>query len=61
MKLVYMIDVKQKNQIIYVINSCHKSLLNGRMPMQAQVNKLQLYPKVKEIEQLCPIETMPIM
>ena len=44
----------------WICRSCHKSILENKMPMQAKKNKIWLCPKFNEFESLCPIELMLI-
>ena len=44
----------------WICQSCHNFLSKGKMPPQAQANNLELCPKVKELDDLCPIELMLI-
>ena len=44
----------------YICKSCHKSLLKGKMPMQAQANNLQLNPIVDKLKDLTDLETILI-
>ena len=45
---------------LWICNSCDKSLKNKKMPPKAYANNLELNPKYKELEDLCPIELMLI-
>ena len=40
----------------WICNSCHKTLLKRKMPVQAQANDLKLCPKIKELDILCRLE-----
>ena len=44
----------------WICKSCHNSMLKNKMPMQAQVNNLELCPIFSELDGLCPIELMLI-
>ena len=44
----------------WISKSCHNSVLKNKMPMQAQVNNIELCPTFSELEWLCPIELMLI-
>ena len=39
-----------------ICKSCHNSMSKNKMPMQAQVNNLELCPSFCELDRLCPIE-----
>ena len=44
----------------WICKSCHNSMSKNKMPMQAQVNNLELCPTFSELDRLCPIELMLI-
>mgnify|MGYP002808138608 FL=1 len=44
----------------WICKGCHRSMLNNKLPMQAQVNNLYLCDKIEELETLCAIELMLI-
>ena len=44
----------------WICNTCHQSLLKKKMPVQAQANNLKLCPRIKELDDLCPLELMLI-
>ena len=44
----------------WIYKSCHNSMSKNRIPMQVQVNNLELCPKFSELDRLCPIELMLI-
>ena len=48
------------NQIGY-LKSCHSAILKNRMPMQAQVNLMELCPKFCDLDMLCLIDLMLIL
>ena len=49
-----------KGKYEWICKSCHNYLIKGKMSPQAQANNLELCPKLKELEDLCPIELMLI-
>ena len=44
----------------WICKSYPKSMLKNKMPMQAQLKKMELCPKFAELDRLCPIELMLI-
>ena len=42
----------------WICKSCHNSMLKNKVPMQAQVNNLELWLTFSELDRLCPIELM---
>ena len=40
----------------WICKSCHNSMSKNRMPMQVQLNKMELCPKFTELGKLCLIE-----
>ena len=44
----------------YICKNCDNSMSKNKMPMQAQVNSLELCPTFSELDRLCPIEVMLI-
>ena len=49
-----------KGKYEWICKSCHNYLTKRKMPPQAQANNLELCPKLKELQDLCPIELMLI-
>ena len=43
----------------WICKSCHNSIKN-KIPMQAQLNNMELCPKFSELDRLCPIELILI-
>ena len=44
----------------WICKSCHNFMLKNKMPMQAQVNNLELCPTFSDLDRLCLIELMLI-
>ena len=44
----------------WICKKCHNSMLKYKMPMQGQLNKMELCPKVSQLDRLCQIEFMLI-
>ena len=44
----------------WICKSCYNSLSKNKMPMQVQINNLELCPKFNELDRLCSIESMLI-
>ena len=44
----------------WICKSCHNSMSKNEMPVQAQVNNLELCTTFSELDRLCPIELMLI-
>ena len=44
----------------WICKSCHNSMSKNKMPMQAQINNMELYLKFSESNRLCPVELMLI-
>ena len=44
----------------WICKSCHDSISKNKIPMQAQVNNLELCPTFSKLDRLCPIELMLI-
>ena len=42
----------------WVCKSCHNSMSKKKMPMQTQVNNMELSPKFSELNKLCPSQLM---
>ena len=44
----------------WICKSCYNSMLENKMPIQTQLNNMELSPKFNELDRLCPIELMLI-
>ena len=42
----------------WICKSCHNCILKNKMSMQVQINTLELCPKFRELDRLCPTELM---
>lgn len=42
----------------WICKSCYSTTLKNKMPMQAQVNSMELCPKFTALKMPCPIELM---
>ena len=63
MELKYQIDVYNESttgKSGWICKSCHNSMSKNKWPMQAQVNNIELCPKLNELNRLCAIELMLI-
>ena len=50
--------IKEIPYKVWICMTCKTALLKRKMPMQAQENNLELFPKLDELGCLCAIELM---
>ena len=60
-KLKYQTDIYNQCSTIksdWICKSCHSSMLKNKMPIEAQLTKMELYPKFTELDRPFPFELM---